>query len=568
MSEKKTDKVREVQRLIKKAIKDIPWFCSKNLKIKLKEASATTGETIGPMRLNEAQMYLHDRAELQLLKTGMVRIIILKGRQQGISTYVEARFFNKVSFNRGRRAVIISHLSDSAEEIFDMVLRFLDYCNPLLLPKVTARSLSKVRFGRLDSQIQCLTAGSPEVGRSKTIHLFHGSEVAFWENASAILAGAMQAVPDAPGSEVMLESTANGVGNEFHHACMEALSGNSPFELVFIEWFVQKEYQSPVDDDFEVSWEVPQDYEGEMSEGEYQQAYNLTDEQMMWRRKKIQSLGADGYWKFKQEYPATVAEAFQASGSGSLIRVRDIVRCRKASVQASGPLIFGIDPSRGGSDTDKLIRRRGPVLFDLQPVKGNGAVEKANFIYRCAVREKPDAIFIDEGGSGGEIVNILHTMPGMLRVVHAVHFGGAPIVEPHKYKNRRAEMWGLMRDMIHSSNAKIPDDDELQADLTCPKFTYVLVGGLEVLQLESKDALRKRLGRSPDAGDAAALTFAQPIASLSGNQNSGTIVDDLNPYGEDNNRATSDQLIDTRDMSDSAFDEAYSALVDEVDIYD
>lgn len=491
---------------------NLPWYCAANLTIKLKAADAGGGALLGRLRLNAAQMQLHRACEAQAAATGMVRQVVLKGRQQGMSTYIEARGWHRITHKRGMRGVIISHSDDSAREIFDMVLRFADHSLPMFLPVISERSQTKLSFGSLDGRYQCLTAGSPDVGRSKTIHFLHGSEVAFWESASDILAGALQAVPDQAGSEVFLESTANGVEGEFHHLVMQAAKGVGPFRLTFIPWWLSPEYRARVPEGFRLSDSRDDVLEGDLTETAYAATYGLDDGQMLWRRNKIAALGREGRWKFKQEYPATVAEAFETSGEGALISVRDIVRARKNDGPGLGPLVIGFDPARFGRDAAALIRRRGRRLFGPQWLPKADAVTMASVLRGVILAENPEAVCVDaSGGLGSAICDILWQTHGLRRIVHEVHFSGAPFFEPMKYANRRSEMWGMMRDCIESPGSTLPDDDTLHADLVAPKYRNVIHQGIEVLQLESKDAIKKRLGRSPDMGDAAALTFAVTV---------------------------------------------------------
>src|SRR5437868_6551462 len=96
-------------------------------------------------------------------------------------------------------------------------------------------------FANTDSGYVLGTAGTRGVGRSSTIQLFHGSEVAFWPHAETHAAGVLQAVPDADGTEVILESTANGPGNFFHQTWREAERGDNDFVAIFVPWFWQDE---------------------------------------------------------------------------------------------------------------------------------------------------------------------------------------------------------------------------------------------------------------------------------------------------------------------------------------
>jgi hypothetical protein len=95
------------------------------------------------------------------------------------------------------------------------------------------------------------------------VQLFHGFEVAFWPNAESHAAGVLQAVPDAPGTEVILESTANGLANYFHQSWRAAETGQSEFIAIFVPWFWQDEYRKRVREGFTLDEE----------EAEYQRLY-------------------------------------------------------------------------------------------------------------------------------------------------------------------------------------------------------------------------------------------------------------------------------------------------------
>ena len=112
-----------------------------------------------------------------------------------------------------------------------------------LTPEQVMNNNRQMQF-KNNSQYTVGTAGTGSIGRGDTNQYFHWSEVAFSENIDELLTGAFQTVADVPGTEKLLESTANGVGNYFHRGCMDAMSGNDEYELVFIPWYWQDEYQA------------------------------------------------------------------------------------------------------------------------------------------------------------------------------------------------------------------------------------------------------------------------------------------------------------------------------------
>lgn len=262
---------------------------------------------ISRFALNEAQKYLNAYAEKQLAEIGMVRLVVLKGRQQGISTYTQGRFYWKTSMNKGRNAFVLTHEAEATFTLFQITKRYHELNEArvgrfTLKPSTEVDSQNRLYFGKLDSGYKVGTAGNKSVGRGSTIHLLHGSEVAFWPNADEHLKGILQAVPLEQGTEVILESTANGVGGVFYDYVMEARAGKGDFRLVFIPWFWQPEYEK----------DVPAGFQRTSEEEGLCKLYGLNDRQLVWRRDKIYELKSLD--SFKQEYPCNIDEAFLFSG--------------------------------------------------------------------------------------------------------------------------------------------------------------------------------------------------------------------------------------------------------------
>ena len=109
-------------------------------------------------------------------------------------------------------------------------------------PSTGASSAKELYFDGLDSGYKVGTAGNKSVGRGTTIQYFHGSEVAFWPHASEHAKGILQAVPDARDTEIILESTGNGIGNYFHQQWQLAERGESEYQAIFVPWYWQTEY--------------------------------------------------------------------------------------------------------------------------------------------------------------------------------------------------------------------------------------------------------------------------------------------------------------------------------------
>lgn len=479
----------------KRLLNDFPYYSSNLLYIRTKSGH------IEKFSLNEAQNYLHGRLEQQKKETGKVRALILKGRQQGCSTYVGGRFYHRTTHYRGIRSFILTHEQEATANLFEMVERYHELMEPDMKPQTGASNRKELIFDLLDSGYRVGTAGTKGVGRSSTIQLFHGSEVAFWPHAKTHAAGILQTIPDADGTEVILESTANGLGNYFHETWQQALVGANDYIPIFIPWFWQHEYQRSAEGIDLTDEEI-----------EYQGLHGLSLEQISWRRKKIIDLGDP--LLFKQEYPATAQESFQTTGIESFIRSEEVLRARKQKPYYSdfGAIVAGFDPARDGDDRDTFIYRRGITAWGLEYNNFNEFPQKVAYCKKKLECKDPyiTKLFIDYGGSGWEIAGMLRE-EGFKDRIAVINFGSESSKEA--YLNKRAEMYGEAKKWLYDKNEppSIPDDDSLHADLTATTFTY---NSKNKIKLERKAEIKKRLLRSPDSADALVLTFAQTIGPV------------------------------------------------------
>lgn len=489
---------REVRQRLKD---DFAHYASKCLKIRTKAGA------VEPLKLNKAQQHIHERLEQQRGQTGKVRAVVLKGRQQGCSTLIGGRFYHAASHRFGCQVFILTHEQSATDNLFGMANRYHEHCPDLVKPTTGAANAKELAFPGLDSGYQVGTAGTKAVGRSKTIQLFHGSEVAFWPHAASHFASVIQAVPDLPGTEVILESTANGLGGEFHERWQQAEAGIGDYQAIFVPWFWQDEYRRPVPDGFLLDEE----------ETEYASAHGCDDEQMVWRRAKIAELKDP--LLFKQEYPATAAEAFQTTGHDSYISAESLLRARKTDCEPFGPLVAGADPARFGDDRFSIALRRGRKVLSIDSKAKLDVVRGANWCRQVIDEHKPRKMFVDIGGLGAGTVDILHSWGAPYdQIVVGVNFGSAPYQPNPKdkdgrdrggYVNRRSEMWGLSKDWLDEvGGVDLPDLDSLQSDACGPGYRYDIC---QRVMLESKEAMRLRGMRSPDEWDAVALTFAEPV---------------------------------------------------------
>jgi len=482
----------ERDRRIRQRLKDdFVAYAGRCLKIRTKLGG------LAPLVLNRAQRHLHQCLEEQRARTGRVRAFVLKGRQQGVSTYVGARFFHRTTHERGVRTFILTHEMEATRNLLEMAQRFHRHCPAPLRPRLGLNNAREMHFPLLDSGYRVGTAGARGVGRSLTVQLFHASEVAFWPRAQEHAAGVLQAIADAEGTEVILESTASGMGNFFHAGWQAAEAGQGPYQAVFLPWFWQPEYSAAPGPDF-----TPDD-----EEREYMALHGLVPGQLAWRRAKIAEL--KDALLFRQEYPATPAEAFQNTGQTPFIDPLLVLRARRADEAGHGPVVAGVDPARFGDDATAAIFRQGRKAFGLRTWRGRDTMQVAGICRRMLEAESPrlERLFVDVGGLGAGVVDRLREM-GFERRLTAVNFG-ARALRPERYRNKRAEMWAGLRDWLaDETQADLPDDDALHADLTGPSYSW---DSASRLVLEPKEDMRARGLRSPDLADALALTFAAPV---------------------------------------------------------
>lgn len=200
----------------------------------------------------------------------------------------------------------------------------------------------------------------------------------------------------------------------------------------------------------------------------------------------------------KGEFPRTGSNQFisrEVAADAALREIED---------DPGAPLLMGVDVARFGDDESVIRFRKGRNARLIEPIKYKGvdtmqlAANVADYINRYS----PDAVFVDGGGVGGGVVDRLKQLG--YRVIEVQ--SGERADDREQYMNKRAEMWGVMREWLHTAAI---DDGDLVTDLTSPEYDITLKGQL---RLETKDNMKKRGLDSPDDADALALTFAQKIA--------------------------------------------------------
>ena len=352
------------------------------------------------LHLNTAQTMIHDRIKKLRALGKPIRMIILKARQEGVSTLCEALIFERTARFENTNSLIVAHEPESTDAIFAMSKLFYDllptwakpmrrYDNKKQMVFENPNEKERANDPGLRSRMVIATAEKAKVGRGLTLHNFHGSEVAFWKNAKDLMLSVLQAIPNLPNTAVFLESTANGFGGDgeyFYKTVQDVLAGKSEFELVFLPWHLMDEYSLALTGDKEkIKFsETLDEYEKSLKT-----SARLTLEQLNWRRWAIQNLTGGDIEKFKQEYPATIEEAFVASSKSVIPKqyVEAQGKFTRSPIRKLDDILIyeepnprhfyslGADPSEGIGQDDSTItiidkmtgREVGSYIGQIQP---------------------------------------------------------------------------------------------------------------------------------------------------------------------------------------------------------
>jgi hypothetical protein len=298
-------------------IHNISFYSNKFLKILTKSA------TLVPFKFNSFQEEFTRVIKEEEEAGRPVRIIILKCRQVGGSTWGVSYIFHKIATSFFKKAVVIAHDQDSTNNLFNMCKRFWDYLDPMVRPMKRYSNEKALVFENPDeatrdaspglrSSISVENANNMTAGRGSTIHHLHCSEVAFWRKAGTVVTGLFQSVPYEKDTSIVIESTANGVsaeGEEFYDMCTKAMRGEGIFRFIFCKWTHNQEYEIEPPPGFTLT-----DHEKELVKLHPE----LNERKLAWRRYKIENEMGRTLMspedQFRQEYPLTPEEAFISSG--------------------------------------------------------------------------------------------------------------------------------------------------------------------------------------------------------------------------------------------------------------
>lgn len=316
----------------------------------------TKAGRLAALRFNPPQKKLYGAIRDQYRAGRPIRVIILKARQMGFSTFAAAAIFHRTAVHELVRSMIVAHQADATANLFGIYRRFYEELPDAIRPMKRASNAQELVFENpsrdpeekkrepgLRSSIRCATAGGRGIGRSETIQNVHMSEFAFWPGRKLdTYTGLAQAVPDSADTMMIIESTANGF-DEFKDLWDDAVEAwergeRDGYQPVFFGWWEMPDYRRS----------VPPGWEATPEERELQKTYGLDEEQLAWRRWCIKNNCGGDLDLFHQEYPASPDEAFIASGNCLFDKVAVILqreRVRKLP-RRRGRFAYGYDGLR------------------------------------------------------------------------------------------------------------------------------------------------------------------------------------------------------------------------------
>jgi hypothetical protein len=329
-------------------------FMSKNIMITNKNQNRQR------LSLNKTQIDIENKI-LELQSQGIPpRIVVLKARQQGVTTYVQGKMMAKTAREKDKNCFIVSHEQESTNAIFAKTKFMYENLPDDIKPLQKASNARELIFDTpnnykgnktgLHSKIVVKIAGKESIGRGDTPCYVHLSEYAFWKGSGENspenqLTAIMQAVPDTTDSLVIIESTAKGF-NDFKDVWDNAKSGKNGWTPLFFAWFDDIGYSKEFDSkDEKVFFESSLDeYERDI-----QKRFNLTLEQLNWYRytKKIKCNNNPD--KMKQENPSFPEEAFVFSGipvfNNNLVmaRINELIKIYEKTPPLQGRFSFNPD---------------------------------------------------------------------------------------------------------------------------------------------------------------------------------------------------------------------------------
>jgi phage terminase large subunit len=223
-------------------------------------------------------------------------------------------------------------------------------------------------------------------------------------------------------------------------------------------------------------------------------------------RQQIAIHGRDNPWVL-----CNIFGRFPPGGLNTLISADEVLQAQRRNLIESDykdyPLIFGVDVARFGDDETVIFPRRGKIAYPPLRMRNRDTVFVASHLSRVSNERGADSVQIDATGSAG-VYDVYRNGLAQKNAL-AVQFGGSASADT-KYVNKRAEIWHVMCEAIRQEGVALPPDvPEMVRGLSETRYGYDRLGRI---QIEDKDIIKAKIGRSPDLEDALACTWAYPVA--------------------------------------------------------
>lgn len=268
--------------------------------------------TIVPFEWNKEQWIMFFVLR-EFWRRGMpVRIIILKGRQFGSTTFWTSIFYWIMNKRKNTNGLMLAHNKETSKIILEMIHRYQTF-NPVKY-KATSEARTHIKLSGINSSIRVGTGHGRSEGVGTTCNILLGEEVARWSDGGELVGAMFQAIPRLPHTMIILNSTARGYGNYFHNVWRDSKNETCEFKGIFLPWDIHEEYTHDfLSKEDELNFCLTLD----SKERKMKEMYNLTNGQLRWRRAKIaeQAGGANSEDLFCENYPLTDTEAFLANSS-------------------------------------------------------------------------------------------------------------------------------------------------------------------------------------------------------------------------------------------------------------
>ena len=228
----------------------LEWY-EEFLMIRPKQQKGIRGQRrLIPFKLNSIQEELEEYAVWCYQKEIPARLLVLKARQEGVSTWTEAHTFLQTRLFADQQAFIVAHDEEATQNLRDMYMRFHEWMPDELRPALNKSNRRAIEFADNRSQIFCFTAGKGRGGgRSFNPTSLHASEVDFWSEPEQLYDAVSQGIADEPWTLIVFESTADGPGLMMNSMWEDAVDGRNEFKPFFFGWHQHEAYRR------EVTWE-------------------------------------------------------------------------------------------------------------------------------------------------------------------------------------------------------------------------------------------------------------------------------------------------------------------------